>query len=393
MIRFSALPELSLYIHLPWCVRKCPYCDFNSHERQQELPERAYVDALLKDLEASLPMIWGRPVMSIFMGGGTPSLFSPEMIGELLSGVRARLPLLPNAEITMEANPGTFEVERFMGFRAAGVNRLSVGVQSFDSERLRVLGRIHDAGQAISAIEQALRIFDRVNADLMFGLPGQTLQDLQQELSVLNRLGLSHVSCYQLTMEPNTSFAVRPPKGLPDDDALADMQALVIDALGAAGLSRYEISAFARAGQECRHNLNYWAFGDYVGIGAGAHGKISFADRIVRTQKLRNPKAYMGWIAGGSPRPSGARDDEILEPIPVESLPFEFMLNALRLTQGVPVGRWAQTTGMAVGAHPFLLERLGQAQARGLMRMDPGRFQATGRGLELLNDLQALFLP
>ncbi len=390
MIRFSTLPELSLYIHLPWCVRKCPYCDFNSHEQQQGLPERAYVDALLNDLEASLPLIWGRQVMSIFIGGGTPSLFSPEMIAELLSGVRARLPLFPDVEITMEANPGTFEVERFKGFREAGVNRLSVGVQSFDSERLRVLGRIHDADQAIRALEQALQIFDRVNADLMFGLPGQTLQDLQGELLMLKQLGLSHVSCYQLTMEPNTAFAVRPPKGLPDDDVLADMQALVIDALGQAGLSRYEISAFARAGQECRHNLNYWTFGDYLGIGAGAHGKISFADRIVRTQKLRNPKAFMEWIATERSAPL---NDDIFEPIPIESLPFEFMLNALRLTQGVPAGRWAQTTGMVVGAHPFLLERLGQAQARGLMRMDSGRFQATERGLELLNDLQALFLP
>ncbi|MBU3724890.1 MAG: oxygen-independent coproporphyrinogen III oxidase-like protein [Burkholderiaceae bacterium] len=382
MIRFSALPELSLYIHLPWCVRKCPYCDFNSHEQQAELPERAYVEALVRDLEASLPLIWGRPVISIFIGGGTPSLFSPEMIGLLISEVRARLMLLPDVEITMEANPGTFEVDRFRGFREAGVNRLSVGVQSFDVNKLKVLGRIHDADQARAALVHAVQIFDRVNADLMFGLPGQTLTELERELSELVQLGLSHVSCYQLTMEPNTRFGIRPPQGLPDDDVLADMQSLVIHRLRQAGLSRYEISAFSRAGQECRHNLNYWTFGDYLGIGAGAHGKISFADRILRTEKLRNPKAYM---EGGN--------DAHGEPISIESLPFEFMLNALRLTAGVPASRWSQTTGMSVGEHPFLLERLGQAQARGLMRADAGRFQATDRGLELLNDLQALFLP
>lgn len=310
----------------------------------------------------------------------------------------------------MEANPGTFEAERFVGFREAGVNRLSVGVQSFDSKKLQALGRIHDGPQAVGALEQAVRIFDRVNADLMFGLPGQTLAHLEQELSIVSRLGLSHVSCYQLTMEPNTLFATRPPQGLPDDDVLADMQSLVIDGLGAAGLARYEISAFSKPGQECRHNLNYWTFGDYLGIGAGAHGKISFANRIVRTQKLRNPKAYMEWIAAG---PAAPRDDDppslraapaggqstasgradAIEPVLIENLPFEFMLNALRLTQGVAAGRWAQTTGMAVGEHPFLLERLGQAQSRGLMRSDPARFQAMDRGLELLNDLQALFLP
>lgn len=383
MIRFEQLPELSLYVHLPWCVRKCPYCDFNSHEQKSQLPEQAYIDALIQDLQSSLPQIWGRPVVSVFIGGGTPSLFSAQGMQRLLSEIRSLVPLIPDAEITMEANPGTFDAERFAGFRDAGVNRLSLGVQSFMDSQLHALGRVHDAEQARRAIAQAKPLFDRLNIDLMFGLPGQSLKALEAELDILSSFAPSHVSLYQLTLEPNTLFAVRPPSGLPDDDLLADMQSLVIERLAQRGLVRYEISGFAAPGQECRHNLNYWSFGDYLGIGAGAHGKLSFADRIVRTVKPRHPDGFMRQPSEGGTE----------TPVRPEDLPFEFMLNALRLIQGVPSGRWAQTTGIQVGSHPFLLDRIGLAQSRGLMSFRPDRFQASARGIELLNDLQSLFLP
>ena len=383
MIRFEQLPELSLYVHLPWCVRKCPYCDFNSHELKSPLPEQAYIDALIQDLQSSLPQIWGRPVVSVFIGGGTPSLFSAQSMQRLLSEIRSLVPLIPDAEITMEANPGTFDAERFAGFRDAGVNRLSLGVQSFMDSQLHALGRVHDAEQARRAIAQAKPLFDRLNIDLMFGLPGQSLEALEAELDILSGFEPSHVSLYQLTLEPNTLFAVRPPSGLPDDDLLADMQSLVIERLAQRGLVRYEISGFAAPGQECRHNLNYWSFGDYLGIGAGAHGKLSFADRIVRTVKPRHPDGFMRQPSEGGTE----------TPVRSEDLPFEFMLNALRLIQGVPSGRWAQTTGIQVGSHPFLLDRIGLAQSRGLMSVRPDRFQASARGIELLNDLQSLFLP
>lgn len=382
-IHFQTLPELSLYVHLPWCIRKCPYCDFNSHERRVPIAETAYIDALINDLEQSLPLVWGRPVISVFIGGGTPSLFSPQAIARLLSEIRARLPLVPDAEITMEANPGTFELDRFEGFREAGISRLSLGVQSFSDAMLGQLGRVHSGNQAELALASALKIFDRVNVDLMFGLPGQRLSDLKQELDRLLSFPLTHVSLYQLTLEPNTLFAARPPQGLPDDDCLAEMQTLVAQRLAQSGLMRYEVSAYAAAGQQCQHNLNYWTFGDYLGIGAGAHGKISLANRIFRTVKARNPDAYL------SAKGAAAKESEVS----VHDLGFEFMLNALRLVEGVPIGRWAQTTGMAIGGHPFLLERLGSAQSKGLMVRRPDRFQATARGLELLNDLQAIFLP
>ena len=383
MIRFEQLPELSLYVHLPWCVRKCPYCDFNSHEQKSQLPEQAYIDALIQDLQSSLPQIWGRPVVSVFIGGGTPSLFSAQGMQRLLSEIRSLVPLIPDAEITMEANPGTFDAERFAGFRDAGVNRLSLGVQSFLDSQVHALGRGHDAEQARRAIAQAKPLFDRLNIDLMFGLPGQSLKALEAELDILSSFAPSHVSLYQLTLEPNTLFAVRPPSGLPDDDLLADMQSLVIERLAQRGLVRYEISGFAAPGQECRHNLNYWSFGDYLGIGAGAHGKLSFADRIVRTVKPRHPDGFMRQPSEGGTE----------TPVRSEDLPFEFMLNALRLIQGVPSGRWAQTTGIQGGSRPFLLDRMGGAQARGLMSFRPDRFQASARGIELLNDLQSLFLP
>ena len=389
MISFATLPELSLYIHLPWCERKCPYCDFNSHAFDGLLEEDRYLDALIADLEVSLPLIWGRPVVSVFIGGGTPSLFSPDAIARLLAAIRARVKLLPDAEITLEANPGTMDGSRFAGYADAGVNRLSVGVQSFSDKQLLRLGRIHNVSQARQAIASALGFFQKVNLDLMFGLPGQSLHDLGIELREAIGLGVSHLSCYQLTLEPNTRFANNPPADLPDDDLLADMQAMVVEDLAAVGLNRYEISAYAKSGHQCRHNLNYWTFGDYLGIGAGAHGKISFSDRIVRTQKRRTPNAYMLWAASAAKPPVQDLGGQTVQP---GELPFEFMLNALRLIEGVPIGRWKTTTGMAIGDHPFLLERLGRAQRLGLLSRDPSKFQATPRGLELLNDLQSLFL-
>ncbi len=381
MISFSSLPELSLYVHLPWCIRKCPYCDFNSHEQRGDIPEDAYLAALIQDLESSLPLIWGRPLVSVFIGGGTPSLFSAQSIARLLSEIRARVRLLPGAEITMEANPGSFEADRFTGFAQAGVNRLSLGVQSFQGHQLETLGRVHNPEQALRAAEHAVKVFPRVNLDLMFGLPGQTLRELEAEIDQAVALGSEHLSMYQLTLEPNTQFAVRPPSNLPDDDQLADMQQLVVERLAQAGLERYEISAYARRGAQAQHNLNYWTFGDYLGIGAGAHGKISSAHAIVRTLKPRTPALYMS-------SPAEAKT----ESVQVDDLPFEFMLNALRLTQGVAVSRWSQTTGMSVGQHPWLLDALAKAQASGLMVQEPGRFAATPRGLDMLTNLQSFFL-
>ena len=386
MIQFSRLPELSLYIHLPWCVRKCPYCDFNSHELQADLPEQAYVDAVIADLEYSLPLIWGRPVISIFIGGGTPSLFSAQAIDRLLSAVRARVVLEPGAEITLEANPGTFEAERFRGYAQAGVNRLSLGVQSFDSEKLQRLGRIHDADQAMRAAEMAMQIFPQVNLDLMFGLPGQNLRELERDIACALSFQTPHLSLYQLTIEPNTAFAVIPPQPAPaDDDTLFDMQEFLIAQTAAVGYQRYEISAYAKPGQVCRHNLNYWNFGDYLGIGAGAHAKISLKNRILRQARLRHPRDYMA--NAGSP--AGIQVERELR---VDELAFEFMLNALRLTGGVPPSRWLETTGLAIGQHPFLLERLGLAQQRGLLAPGPSVWRASDKGLNFLNDLQQIFL-
>jgi putative oxygen-independent coproporphyrinogen III oxidase len=383
MIAFSELPELSLYIHLPWCLRKCPYCDFNSHEQRDALPESAYIEALMRDLESWLPMVWGRPVVTIFFGGGTPSLFSPDAIDRILSGVRSRIKVLPQAEITLEANPGTFEAARFRGFREAGITRLSIGVQSFSDVQLLRLGRVHDSRQALEAVTHALETFERVNVDLMFGLPEQTIDEAALDLDQALRLGVGHVSCYQLTLEPGTRFAARPPDGLPDEDTLAQMHVRLTEQMQSAGLARYEVSAYARDGHHCRHNLNYWSFGDYLGIGAGAHGKISSAGEIVRTARARHPLGYLEDPTANTKITSVAVDD----------LPFEFMLNALRLIRGVPVARWSQTTGMAIGGHPFLLDRLSRAQRLGLMAHDPASFRSTPRGLELLNDLQSLFLP
>jgi len=377
-VRFNALPPLSLYAHLPWCVRKCPYCDFNSHERSDTLPEAEYVAALLRDLESMLPSVWGRRIRSVFIGGGTPSLFSARAIDALLAGVRSRLQVEPEAEITIEANPGTAEAGRFQGYRAAGVNRLSLGVQSFDDAMLGALGRIHSADEARRAIDLALATFGNVNIDLMYGLPGQTLAMARADVEEGLRFGTPHLSAYQLTLEPNTLFYSHPP-ALPGDDACADMQLMVEDALGAAGFEHYEISAFARAGRRCRHNLNYWHFGDYLGIGAGAHGKLSFADRVTRHERAKQPREY---LAGGG--------DAAQREIAAKQLPFEFMLNALRLIEGFPDRLFPERTGLPALCIEVAVR---DAERRGLLERGEGSLRPTALGRRFLNDLTALFLP
>lgn len=385
MFNFTALPPLSLYVHLPWCVRKCPYCDFNSHEAKDAIPERAYIDALLADLEQELPSIWGRAVETVFIGGGTPSLFAPAAIDRLLSQLRALLNLSATAEITLEANPGTMEAGRFAEFRAAGINRLSIGVQSFDDGMLSKLGRIHGAREAVAAAEAAHAAgFAELNLDLMYGLPGQTpaqaLADLEQAIA----LRPTHLSHYQLTIEANTRFAHAPP-ALPDDDATWEMQERSQARLAAAGYEQYEVSAYARAGHRCRHNLNYWLFGDYLGIGAGAHAKISSAQtqRIVRTVKLRHPRDYLAKAATpqriAETRTLGRRETG-----------FEFMLNALRLTEGFPVTLFAQHTGLPLHTVEGPLQ---EAERKALIERDMHAIHPTELGRRFLNDLTALFLP
>ncbi len=389
-LQLQALPPLALYIHLPWCLKKCPYCDFNSHEFKAgeiqgsaaQIPERQYVDALMADLEAALPLIWGRPVHTVFIGGGTPSLFSPQAIDDLLAGVRARLKLVPDCEITLEANPGTFERNRFRAFRQAGVTRLSVGVQSFDDRFLKALGRVHDAAQARAAVEEATSAFDTFNVDLMYALPGQTLPDLQRDLATALAFNPPHLSIYHLTLEPNTYFAKFPPV-LPDDDLAFDMLDTIVESAGANGLHRYEVSAFARDGHRCAHNLNYWQFGDYLGIGAGAHSKLSFAHRVHRQVRFREPLLYMQQAMSGHPV---AQDHEI----PRSDLPFEFMLNALRLKNGFALTQFAERTGLPL---TVLQNALETAQQKGLIERDFAQVRPTTRGFDFLNDLQALFLP
>src|SRR3569623_538256 len=385
MFNFTALPPLSLYLHLPWCVRKCPYCDFNSHEARGEVPERAYVDALVADLEQDLPSIWGRPVETVFLGGGTPSLFTPDSIDRLFSQLRARLMLPAHAEITMEANPGTLEAGRFAEFRAAGVNRLSIGVQSFDDAMLKTLGRIHGAREAIAAAEGAHASgFVDLILDLMSCLPGQTVAQALADLEQAIALEPTHISHYQLTIEPNTGFAHAPPN-LPDHDALWEMQERCQARLAAAGYLQYEVSAYARAGHRCRHNLNYWLFGDYLGIGAGAHAKISTAQhqRIVRTAKLRHPREYLDKAA----TPARVASERILKR---REAGFEFMLNALRLNEGFPVALFAQHTGLQLSV---VASPLREAEQKGLIAWDVHQIRATELGWRFLNDLTALFLP
>ena len=382
-LQLSSLPPLSLYVHLPWCLKKCPYCDFNSHEMKgDELPERLYLDALLADLDACLPLIWGRSVQTIFIGGGTPSLFSPEAIERLLSELRARLKLAADCEITLEANPGTFEKDRFRAFRAAGVTRLSIGVQSFNDEMLKRIGRVHDRDQAIAALEEAARSFDTFNLDLMYALPDQTLGELQQDLAQALAFAPPHLSIYHLTIEPNTYFAKYPPP-LPEDDTAYAMLDLITENTGLAGLQRYEVSAYAKPGHHCRHNLNYWQFGDYLGIGAGAHGKLSFPHRIVRQVKLREPRLYMERALAGT---ALAQEQEVAR----ADLPFEFMLNALRLRQGFALSEFCERTGLALTA---IQQPLEEAERKGWITRDLKRVQPTERGFDFLSDLQALFLP
>ena len=375
MTLLKALPPLALYVHIPWCVRKCPYCDFNSHERTGDLPEARYVERLLADLEELLPSVWGRRLMSVFIGGGTPSLFSAESIDALLSGVRARMVLEPDAEITLEANPGTVEVGRFRGLRDAGVNRISIGVQSFDARMLAALGRIHGPDEARRAIGAARESFDNVNIDLMYGLPGQTIDMAQADIEKALESGVPHISAYQLTIEPNTVFWSRPP-ALPEHDACADMQLMVEETLR--DFEHYETSAFARRGRRCRHNLNYWEFGDYLGIGAGAHGKISFPDRITRHERAKQPEAY---LRGGVP----VEHREIAE----QDLPFEFMLNALRLVEGFPLALFEERTGLQLLSIDGPLERAEQA---GFIERDWQRVRPTAHGQRFLNELLTLFL-
>ncbi len=375
-VKLAALPPLALYVHIPWCVRKCPYCDFNSHERAAALPENDYLAALFRDMETSLPSVWGRRIVSVFIGGGTPSLFSPDSIDALLSGVRARLQVEPHAEVTLEANPGTVEAARFHGFRQAGVNRISIGIQSFDDRMLAALGRIHSAAEARRAIEAALKSFDNVNLDLMYALPGQTPAMARSDLDAALGSGAPHISAYQLTIEPNTVFYRRPPQ-LPQHDVAADMQLAAEEALAAAGYEHYETSAFARPGRRCRHNLNYWEFGDYLGVGAGAHGKVSFPDRVTRHERARQPREYME---------KGNLSEKTVDPT---ELPFEFMLNALRLIEGFEARLFGERTGLPLTC----IEReLREAEARGLLERDWRRIRPTARGQRFLNELLETFL-
>jgi len=381
-LRLAQLPPLALYVHIPWCVKKCPYCDFNSHQAKDNVPEKTYVEALISDLEQALPEVWGRRVGSVFFGGGTPSLFSAAAIETLISAFRARLALTADCEITLEANPGTFEAEKFRGYRDAGVTRLSIGIQSFDPRHLAALGRIHDDREARRAIEIAREHFDNVNLDLMYALPGQTPADARADVDAALAAEVSHLSFYHLTIEPNTHFYRHPPV-LPDEDASAAMQDAIAGALAQAGYAHYETSGWARAGRECRHNLNYWRFGDYLGIGAGAHSKVSFPDRVTRSVRWKQPKEYLERAAEGRPVQESHE-------VGREDLVFEFMMNALRLSEGFPVGLLAERTGLQIA----LAERaLREAEKRGLIVRDHERIAPSALGQRFLNDLLQLFLP
>ena len=384
-LRLPALPPLALYVHFPWCVRKCPYCDFNSHEAAggvAAIPEARYLDALRADLDAALPLIWGRRIVSIFFGGGTPSLISAAGLDRLLSELRARLPLEPSCEITLEANPGTFEAAKFGSFREAGVNRLSIGVQSFSDEQLHRLGRVHDRAQAVAAIEAAQRDFDNLNLDLMYALPGQSMDEMCADIDFALQFAPPHLSLYQLTLEPNTVFAKYPPQ-LPDEDAAAAMHEWIEERMTGAGYEHYEVSAYARPGRMCRHNLNYWQFGDYLGIGAGAHSKISFPGRILRQARLRQPAGYIEGALRGAPLAESAE-------VRRGDLAFEFMLNGLRLNAGVPVRLFTERTGLPMSA---LEPALQKAEERGLLQTVIERIAPTDLGRRFLSDLQSLFLP
>ena len=379
--RFKALPPLALYIHIPWCVRKCPYCDFNSHEIRGDVAEQSYIDALIADLEAALPLIWGRRIYTVFFGGGTPSVFSAAGIEQIIAAVRARVPLSIDAEITLEANPGTFEAEKFRAFRAAGVNRLSIGIQSFNPAHLKALGRIHDDNDARAAIEIARANFDNFNLDLMYGLPAQTPDEAAADLETALAFEPPHVSAYHLTLEPNTYFHRYPP-ALPDDDVTAQMQQNAEDVLAAAGYRHYETSAFAQPGRQSRHNMNYWTFGDYLGIGAGAHSKISFPGRILRQVRYKQPVQYMESAA------SGNAVQESHE-VGTDEIGFEFMMNALRLSGGFPLVLFEERAGVPLTS---VLKELEIAENKGLITRDHQRVEPTPLGRRFLNDLLQIFL-
>ena len=380
-LNLTALPPLALYIHWPWCVRKCPYCDFNSHESKEPIPEQAYLDALRADLEQSLPLIWGRKIHTVFIGGGTPSLISAAGLDRLMSDIRTLLPLDLDAEITMEANPGTFEAEKFKSFRASGINRLSIGIQSFNSRHLQALGRIHDAEEAIRAVGIAQANFDNFNLDLMYALPGQTLAEAQADIDTALSFSPPHLSLYHLTMEPNTVFAKYPPE-LPGDDATADIQDMIAERTAAAGYDHYEVSAYAKPGHRARHNLNYWQFGDYLGIGAGAHSKLSFPHRVLRQARYKQPASFMDAAANGN---AVAEEHEIAR----VDLGFEFMLNTLRLTEGFDPNLFGERTGMPINA---IEKALNAAEAKGLIYRDFRVIRPTELGQRFLNDLQEMFL-
>ena len=385
-ISLPALPPMSLYVHFPWCVRKCPYCDFNSHEWRgdggaQAFPEQAYLDALRQDLEQALPLVWGRPVHTVFIGGGTPSLLSAAGLDRLLSDLRALLPLDADAEITMEANPGTFEADKFRSFRASGINRLSIGIQSFNSEHLKALGRIHDGDEARHAIEIAQANFDNFNLDLMFALPNQTLAQCQQDVETALSFAPPHLSLYHLTLEPNTQFHKYPPT-VPDDDTAADMQDWIAERTALAGYEHYEVSAYATPRRRAKHNVNYWEFGDYLGIGAGAHSKISFPHRVLRQVRHKHPQRFMEAAAAGN----AIQEEREVEP---RDLPFEFMLNALRLTHGVKSELFADRVGLPMAK---IAKALAMGVEKGLLVDDPLRIAPTELGQRFLNDLQGMFL-
>jgi putative oxygen-independent coproporphyrinogen III oxidase len=381
-LNLQALPPLSLYVHFPWCVRKCPYCDFNSHEAQGgAFPEKEYLDALRADLELALPLIWGRKIYTVFIGGGTPSLMSAAGLDRLLSDLRTLLPLDGDAEITMEANPGTFEAEKFRSYRASGINRLSIGIQSFNAGHLKSLGRIHDGDEARRAVEIARANFDNFNLDLMYALPSQTLEQARLDVETAMSYQPPHLSLYHLTMEPNTVFAKYPP-ALPDDDASADMQDMIAEMTAANGYGQYEVSAYAQPGRQARHNLNYWEFGDYLGIGAGAHSKLSFPHRVLRQARYKQPGSYMEQVRNGTPV---QEEYEIAR----EDMGFEFMLNTLRLHGGFSPNLFAERTGMSLNA---IEQSLNAAEAKGLLYRDHLVIRPTGLGQRFLNDLQQIFL-
>jgi putative oxygen-independent coproporphyrinogen III oxidase len=440
----AALPPLSLYIHIPWCIKKCPYCDFNSHELRpnyapkggalarfgnsrplagpgahatqtrpgvrgysnshevkptpgkQTIPiasgatsgfdEQRYIDALIADLDATLPKVWGRRIHTIFFGGGTPSVFSAAGIDAILAAVRARLPLNADAEITLEANPGTFEAEKFKGYRDAGVNRLSIGIQSFNAKHLQALGRVHDENEARRAVEIAQACFDNINLDLMYALPQQTLDECAADIDTALSFGTNHLSIYHLTLEPNTLFHAKPPV-LPDDELAADMQDMIAQKLSQAGYANYETSAYAKPGKSSQHNLNYWQFGDYIGIGAGAHGKISFPDKITREMRFKQPKAFMDAALGvDPPRPNAIQESTI---VAARDLPFEFMMNALRLNDGFPAALFTERTGLPINV---IARELQQAEDMGLLLRDHQHIAPSGKGRLFLNELLQIFL-